>query len=284
MASLMRQKMFRSRILIACCALFYVTDLLAWDGQTRPSANDEDLKSWLQNMYWHHRYTSEEMQQVTGLSAAEVTAKLQQFKISDNTRPNRPDDKLFVLPYPGGRHPRIGFLEGAIEPQRETKLSVFCPWDDESYAVMDVPEAVWSNLGLTYLAHTHVDTIWTKQGIDLAQQEWTVLPGGSFVLERKLPNGIIFGTKVIPLKDHVRMKMWLTNGTDKPLTGLRVQNCVMLKDAKGFEQQNNDNKTFVNGYAVVKSPDGGRWWQRARQHSDGTAAHFVRNTPCKVVS
>ncbi|MEO1984034.1 MAG: hypothetical protein ABGZ24_26260, partial [Fuerstiella sp.] len=125
--------MFRSRILIACCALFYVTDLLAWDGQTRPSANDEDLKSWLQNMYWHHRYTSEEMQQVTGLSAAEVTAKLQQFKISDNTRPNRPDDKLFVLPYPGGRHPRIGFLEGAIEPQRETKLSVFCPWDDESY-------------------------------------------------------------------------------------------------------------------------------------------------------
>ena len=24
------------------------------------------------------------------------------------------------MPYPGGRHPRIGFLEGAVDPQRET--------------------------------------------------------------------------------------------------------------------------------------------------------------------
>ncbi|MCP4784240.1 MAG: CehA/McbA family metallohydrolase [Fuerstiella sp.] len=255
----MTQKKYRSRAMVACCALLYATSLFAWDGQTRPSANDKDLKTWLQNMYWHHRYTSEEMQQVTGLAAAEVAAKLQQFKISDSTRPKRPDDKVLVLPYPGGRHPRIGFLEGAIEPQRETKLSVFCPWDDKSYAVMDVPEAIWSNLGLTYLAHTHVDTIWTKQGVDLAQQEWAVLPDGNFVLERKLPNGIVFGTKVIPMKDHVRMKMWLTNGTDKPLSDLRVQNCVMLKDAMGFEQQSNDNKTFVNGYAVVRSPDGSRW-------------------------
>ena len=70
-----------------------------------------------------------------------------------------------MLPYPGGRHPRIGFLEGAIDPQRETKLSVFTPWHDSSYVVADVPEAIWSNLGLTYLAHTHIPTIWTAQKI-----------------------------------------------------------------------------------------------------------------------
>jgi hypothetical protein len=33
-----------------------------------------------------------------------------------------------VLPYPGGRHPRVGFLDGAIDPQRGTKASVFAPW------------------------------------------------------------------------------------------------------------------------------------------------------------
>jgi hypothetical protein len=52
---------------------------------------------------------------------------------------------LFVLPYPGGRHPRIGFLDGAVNPQRETKISVSTPWDEQSYVVVDLPEAIWSN-------------------------------------------------------------------------------------------------------------------------------------------
>ncbi|APZ93737.1 CehA/McbA family metallohydrolase [Fuerstiella marisgermanici] len=243
------------------CALFCFSpaSAVAFDGQVRRATNDDELKPWLQNMAWHHGYTVDEMQQVTGLSSAEIAAKLKRFNISDATKPKRPAEKLFVLPYPGGRHPRIGFLDGAVEPQRETKLSVFCPWDDHSYAVMDVPEAIWSNLGLTYLAHTHIDTVWTKQGIDLPQQEWTVLSDGNFVMERKLPNGIEFGTKVIPLKDHVRMKMWLKNGTDQPLSDLRVQNCVMLKGVEGFDQQSNDNKQFINGYAVAKSPDATKW-------------------------
>lgn len=240
-------------LIISCGAVH------AGDGQTRPTTDDAVLKSWLQNMVWHHRYSAEEIQLATGLSADEVAAKLAAFNISNNTRPKRSTDKVFVLPYPGGRHPRIGFLDGAIYPQRETKLSAFCPWDDHSYAVLDFPEAIWSNLGLTYLAHSHIDTIWTRQNVELPQQEWDVQPDGNFVIERRLPNGIIFGTKVIPMKDHLRMKMWLTNGTDKPLTDLRVQNCVMLKGAKGFTQQDNDNKTFTRGYAIAKSSDAANW-------------------------
>ncbi len=149
-----------------------------------------------------------------------------------------------MLPYPGGRHPRIGFLEGAIRPQRETKVSVFTPWGDGGYVVADVPEAIWSNLGLTYLAHTHVDTIWTKQHVELKPLEWQHLPGGVLKVERTLPNGIRFGTKVAPAADAVRMEMWLTNGTDETLSDLRVQNCIMLKGADGFEDQTQDNKLF----------------------------------------
>lgn len=252
-------EMIRNIVLLATLGGIFQHSASAFDGQARKSSTDESLKSWLQNMVWHHRYSHDELMRVTGLDAEELKTKLRQFDISDASRPPRPTDKLFVLPYPGGRHPRIGFLDGAIDPQRETKLSVFCPWDDRSYAVMDVPEAIWSNLGLTYLAHTHIDTVWTKQGIDLPQQEWEVLPNGSFVMQRTLPNGIEFGTKVIPLKDHVRMKMWLKNGTKEPLTDLRVQNCVMLKAAAGFEQQTKENKQFIDGYAVVASPDKDRW-------------------------
>ena len=129
----------------------------------RRPADETDLRYWLENMVWHHRLTVDEIQAATGLAPAEITAALARFEINAATRPHRKvGEPLLVLPYPGGRHPRIGFLEGAVRPQRETKISVFTPWDDASYVVADVPEAIWSNLGLTYLAHTHVPTVWTQ--------------------------------------------------------------------------------------------------------------------------
>lgn len=251
--------MIKNLVLLVTLGGLLQSPVSADDSQTRSAKTDAELKSWLQNMFWHHRYSSEEMQQVTGLDAAELHSKLQEFGISEASRPARPDDRVFVLPYPGGRHPRIGFLDGAIDPQRETKLSVFSPWDDTSYAVLDVPEAIWSNLGLTYLAHTHIDTVWTKRQIDLARQEWDVRPDGSFQLRRILPNGIEFGTYVVPESDHLRMAMWLKNGTDQPLSDLRVQNCVMLKGMTGFDQQTNDNKLFRDGYALAGSPQKDHW-------------------------
>ena len=180
--------------------------------------------------------------------------------ITLDSKPRRPiDPPLLVLPYPGGRHPRLGFLDGAVEPQRETKLSVFTPWDDTSYVVFDVPEAVWSNLGLTYLAHTHVDTIWTKQGVTLPKLEWRRFPDGSFALQRPLPNGITFGVEAVPQRDHVEFRMWLHNGTQQPLTGMRVQMCAMLGYARGFEAQTKDNKVIASPYAAARSADGKRW-------------------------
>jgi hypothetical protein len=116
-------------------------------------------------MVWHHNYSREEIMQVTGLAPDSLDRALLEWNISPKTKPlAEVDPPIFVLPYPGGRHPRIGFLDGAIDPQRETKLSIFTPWDPGSYVVLDAPEALWSNLGLTYLAHTHIDTIWDKQG------------------------------------------------------------------------------------------------------------------------
>jgi hypothetical protein len=49
--------------------------------------------------------------------------------------------RLLVLPYPDDRRLRIGFLDGAVRPQRETKVSVLTLWDEDSYTVADVPES-----------------------------------------------------------------------------------------------------------------------------------------------
>jgi len=225
----------------------------------RPRA-EADLEYWLENMVLYHRFTNEEITVATGLTEEEIVTAKERFDIRVDNRPKRQKDTLLlVLPYPGGRHPRIGFVEGAIDPQRETKFSVFTPWDPNSYVVVDMPEAIWSNLGLTYLAHTHIDTIWTKQGINLPRLEWNRHPDGTLDIERKLPNGIVFGAKVTPMRESVHMELWLKNGTKERLTHLRVQICVMPKMPKGFEQQTNDNKIFTNPYVACRSSDGKKW-------------------------
>jgi hypothetical protein len=241
--------------------LLIVSQLRAAEiAEFRRPTNDADLRFWLQNMVWHHRYSMAEIHSATGLSTNEITSALQRFQITSSNRPTpKADAPLLVLPYPGGRHPRIGFLDGAVNPQRETKVSVFTPWDPASYVVVDVPEAIWSQHGLLYLAHTHVPTIWTKQNTTLPKLEWNRQADGALDIERTLPNRITFGAKIVPLREAVRMELWLRNGSDEPLRDLRVQNCVMLKGAYGFQQQTNDNKVFAQPYVACKSADGKRW-------------------------
>jgi hypothetical protein len=250
--------------LVCISAWFFAAG--AEDASHRRGGNDDDLRRWLENMVWHHQFTAEEIRAATGLSQKEVDEAIQKFQITPERKPRRrAGDPLLVLPYPGGRHPRIGFLEGAVNPQRETKLSIFTPWDESSYVVADVPEAIWSNLGLTYLAHTHIATIWTKQNIELPKLEWVRQENGDYLIERTLPNGIRFGTLARSTSEAVLLKMWLSNGTSQALSDLRVQNCVMLKGAKGFAAQTNENKVMKDPFVACRSEAGNRWiitaWQ-----------------------
>jgi predicted amidohydrolase len=226
----------------------------------RPSPNPETLRAWLESMAIDHQYTRDEMASATGLGRGELESALAKWGLEDPApRPLIPGHPPRVLPYPGGRHPRLGFFDGARNPQRETKVSVFAPWAGGGYAVVDVPEAIFSNLGLIYLAHTHIPTVWDQQGIALPRLEWNRSPDGTLTHARTLPNGIAFGTEVRSQSDGVRFLLWLTNGTPNPLSGLRVQNCVMLGHATGFAAQTLTNKVFGSPFAAARSADGTRW-------------------------
>ena len=228
--------------------------------EARASKRDSEFRRWLDNMVTHHRYTPHEIRAATGLPLSKVKQKLADWNITGKRLSKRaPDVPLKVLPYPGGRHPRIGFLDGALAPQRETKVSIFTPWDPHSYAVVDVPEAIWSNLGLTYLAHTHIPTVWEKQGKKLDPLEWQPNNDGSLVLERKLPNGIVFGSRIVPRQEVVKMKLWIRNGSPETLTGLRAQVCVMLKGLAGFNQRIHANKVIDGNWVACRDSDGQRW-------------------------
>ena len=163
-----------------------------------------------------------------------------------------------IRPFPGGRHPRTGFLEGAIDPQRETKVSIFPPWENGGYVVVDVPEAIFSNLGLTYLAHTHIPTIWDDQQKQLPQLEW-IETDGQLLSERTLPNGITFSSSVAKEDSGARMKISLTNRTENLLTGMRVQVCAMLSAAVGFDRQQPLETIERESMIAIRSSTGNRW-------------------------
>ena len=265
-----REEMNRSKDIVSVeamaeynAALLYHQNLATSNPPTpeaRVPKHDSELKHWLDNMVTHHRYTPHEIRAATGLPLVKVKQKLADWNITGIQLAKRSSDApLKVLPYPGGRHPRIGFLDGALVPQRETKLSIFAPWDPHSYAVVDVPEAIWSNLGLTYLAHTHIPTVWEKQGKKLDPLEWQQNNDGSLVLERTLPNGIVFGSRVIPRQEVVKMNLWIRNGSPETLTGLRAQVCVMLKGLSGFNQRIHANKVIDGNWAACRNTDDSRW-------------------------
>jgi len=239
-------------------------------GQTRDNfrklSGGAEQHSWLENMASYHQFSIGEICSATGMTSSEAKAALREAGLLNSPFPKQKQgDPLTVLPYPGGRHPRVGFLDGAIRPLRESKFSVFAPWNDGSYTVIDLPEAIWwdkeEGRALLYLAHVDhgAPGTWSKSGITLKQLEWTRGADGSLEISRTLPNNVSFGAKVQPEPDSVRMELWIKNGTDQPLTGLNVQNCAMLRGLPEFSERTQENKVFRSPYVAVRNEEGTRW-------------------------
>lgn len=231
-----------------------------------PSPSVETLASraeprfWLENMLVHHRYTWDEAAGVMGWSVPETKAEAAKLGLSPSApTPTLSGGKIRILPYPGGRHPRIGFLDGAIDPQRGTKLSLFPPWNDGGYVVLDLPEAIFSNLGLTFLAHTHIPTIWSQQNVVITNVDWVRAADGRLRSEWRLPNGIVFGAVVEPRVDGADCELWLLNGTKAPLKELRTQICLMLKGAPGFNEQSPKRNEYAKPLAEAKASNADRY-------------------------
>ena len=255
------------RLLITTCILLLAATVQAAEpaADVRRPKDEADLRYWLQNMIWHHRFSTDEITAATGLSSDEIAAAQRKFNVSAETKPRRADDApLLVLPYPGGRHPRIGFLDGAIRPQRETKISVFTPWDETSYLVVDVPEAIWHDTPqgrkLLYLAHTHVPTIWTERGVEL---------GEARVAASRRREPVV--RAAIAQRGHVRDEDHAGQGrrADGDVAHQRHRRRAdrsegpELRDAQGapeFAQQTNDNKVLGKVYGACRSSRADRWF------------------------
>ncbi len=227
-------------------------------------------KFWLYNMLLDHHYTWQEASLVTGWDEETTKAKAKELGIDVQSENKRDSSKIYVQPFPGGRHPRIGNLDAAIDPMRGTKASIFLPWSPGEYVVLDVPEAIWVNTAeedrLLYLAHTHIPTLWDDQHIWLDNVDWTVNPDGSLKNQWELPNKVKFGAVIQPQADSLDLSMWLTNGSEETLTGLRTQVCIMPNGVKAMTAHTNENKVYDIPVSACYIEGTNRWvltaWDR----------------------
>jgi len=241
------------------------------DLPTEVAATRADLRYWLENMLRYHRYSWAEAATVCGMSEEEVRMRAKEFGLDPPAPPASPGRVVRVLPYPGGRYPRIGFESLAIDPMRGTKASVFLPWDSASYVVVDLPEAIFSNLGLIFLAHTDIPTLWNDKNVVLENIDWERGADGSLSSQWTLPNYVTVGAHIRPGEDSVEMELWMRNFSGADVTGMNAsaglptQICIMLKGAPEFNARTNDNKILRKPVAAVRSAGGIRWiitaWQ-----------------------
>jgi len=230
---------------------------------TEVAATRADLKYWLENMLRYHRYSWAEAAAVCGMTEDEARKHAAEFRLDP---PAPPTGKIVrVLPYPGGRPPRIGFNERALDPMRGTKASIFPPWDPASYVVVDLPEAIFSNLGLLFLAHTDLPTVWNQKNQVVENIDWERGADGSLSNQWTLPNFVTIGAQIRPAENGVEMELWLRNFSGADLTGpdgssgLPTQICVLLKGAPEFTALTNENKILRTPVAAVHSARGNRW-------------------------
>ena len=200
-----------------------------------------------------------------------------------------------IAPYPGRLHPRIGFLEGAVNPLRGTKAMAFLPWDPESYVVIDVPEAIFAGKQLRFLAHTHIPTHWDERNVIVEDRDWERTAAGGLRSRWVLPDKLKIGATVEPASDgSIAMELSLRNGTPEALRELRSQVCVMFKFARGFAEQSNGNKTFEKSRAIARAGERavitewencGRTWGNALcpcMHSDPSLPDCAPGAEVKV--
>jgi len=218
-----------------------------------------DFKYWSENMIRWHGFSFEEVGKVVGWTPSEVHLTLSRKNLLPVRETLKKEGEILVLPYPGGRHPREGLKEDAVAPMRGTKVSVFPPWEDGGYVVVDLPGALFTDLGLTFLAHTDIPTVIDQKDEWIENIDWTRNEDGAFEYKRSLSVNISFGAKVIPDATGANLEFWLYNGTQKSLNQVKAQVSGFLKCATGFNEQTDANKLFDPPIAAVHNSEKTRW-------------------------
>ncbi len=117
------------------------------------------------------------------------------------------------------------------------------PWPSQDYLWLDFPEAIFTLTDLLYLSHVNPD--YPVLFPNLPAVPWN-RSGNGLSFTRVLPNGVQFGGSVWAKSESiVALELFIDNGSEETLKGIRLQACVYLRAIKEFADFSVTNK-FVH--------------------------------------
>ena len=190
----------------------------------QPIGSEEELRTWLENMIWKHKFNKEEVTAATGLSSEAVDAAIRKYDIRlDNSPVETPADRIVVLPQTGGR---FAFLNRYASPQHWIIVSVFSPWQPEdrsqaSYLDVELDQIIF-NCGLTTETTDKAQRTAPAQKIERPRKMWKELPNGELQITQHIfetgEERITAQANIKPHEKHVIIDIAFTNETTGTLT------------------------------------------------------------------
>jgi len=147
--------------------------------------------------------------------------------------PEKESSMISVTPVPPPREDKPGRLAVNIRPQ----------WMEEGYFELRFPETLNASGQLLFIDHFRSDMIPVVKLDEFPT--WSKDESGAVSYAASLPNNVNFSGKITPGPDYVDMLFTVTNNTDAPLHNNHVQVCLSMRQATGFNKQEDVSTTYV---------------------------------------
>lgn len=142
-----------------------------------------------------------------------------------------PRIRLSPNPPPRGEEP--GRLAVRIQPL----------WMDEGFFSLRLPETFHADNNLYFIDHSRPDMIPVEKLQEFPT--WSTDESGTVSYRAVLPSKIEFSGKLTPGPDYVDASMTAFNGTTEPIHSVFSQICLSMRDATGFNEQNDVSTTYI---------------------------------------
>jgi hypothetical protein len=135
-----------------------------------------------------------------------------------------------------------------IPPPREGKpgrlgVNIRSQWMEDGSFELRFPETLNTHLGLLFIDHFRSDMIPVVKLDEFPT--WAKDETGAVSYIASLPNKVRFSGKITPGPDYVDMLFTVFNDTDQPLHNNHVQVCLSMRNATGFNKQEDVSTTHI---------------------------------------
>lgn len=216
---------------------------------------------WLDNMIIDHRYTAHEIHNATRMSVDHA-----EQEIATRASPDRTYSDVRTRPYPGGRYLGIGGRHDQAVPPRNLLMSVFAPWADGGYAVVELPRSL--AVGNTSLIDTTSETVTTR--VRSKTREWQNIGSGWEALHQ-LDDGSSLHALVTPSARGALFRLSHNAPANADSTGedLTLTTVVQLQAVDGLNLRERLHRVERPPLVAFRGERSDRWlitgWQDLRE-------------------